>query len=172
MSVLGLFARPETALAAAKALTDAGHAVSLMSPYPIEGAAEALRLPRSPIRRYTLFGGLLGFSCGFGLAVFSATRHLLPTGGRPIIPLPPFLLIGYELTILFGVLATLLGFLICARLPAWRERPYASETAVDKYGVLLECGADGEAEAETRLRAAGAEAIRRGGELMPPEEGT
>lgn len=169
MSALGLYRGPETALAAAMRLTDAGEAVSLMSPYPIEGAALALRLPRSPIRRYTLFGGLFGFCCGFGLAVFAATRHLLPTGGRPIIPFPPFLLIGYELTILFGVLATLAGFLICARLPARRERPYAPETGVDRFGVLVACGPERDSEAEALLRAAGAETIRRGGELVAGE---
>lgn len=170
MSVLGLFREPEAALNTARGLRSAGYAVSVMSPYPLEGAAEALELGRSPIRRYTLAGGLLGFCVGFGLATFAATRFLLPTGGRPIIPFPPFLLIGYELTILFGILATLLGVLICTRLPAWHERPYCPETGVDRIGVLVECGPDDTARAEALLSASGALAIRGEAALWGEEE--
>ena len=68
--------------------------------------------------------------------------YLHPTGGRPIIPFPPFLIITYEMTILFGILATVIGFLISARLPAIRDRAYAPEAAVDRFAVAVTCDDD------------------------------
>ncbi len=85
-----------------------------------------------------------------------------PTGGRPIITIPPFLIITYEMTILCGILATVLGFLISARFPAIRERVYVPETAVDKFAVTVECDSDELFDrAAAILREAGAEEIRR-----------
>jgi hypothetical protein len=39
-------------------------------------------------------------------------------GGKPIVSIPAFVIIAFELTILFGALATLTGFLILAGLPS------------------------------------------------------
>ena len=89
---------------------------------PAGGADEVLGKKKSAIKRFTFFGAILGGIAGFTLAAGTAVLYLHPTGGRPIIPFPPFLIITYEMTILFGILATVIGFLISARLPAIRER--------------------------------------------------
>ncbi len=44
----------------------------------------------------------------------------LIVGGKPIVSLPPFLIIAFALTILFGALSTFLGFLLLSRLPSLR----------------------------------------------------
>ena len=95
------------------------------------------RQEKSIIKRFTFFGALTGGLSGFLLAAGTAVLYLHPTGGRPIITIPPFLIITYELTILFGILATVLGFFISARLPAIRERIYVPEAAVDKFAVAV-----------------------------------
>ena len=98
---------------------------------------------------------------GFVLAAGTAVLYLHPTGGRPIITIPPFLIITYELTILCGILATVLGFLVSARFPAIRERIYVPEAAVDKFAVTVVCDdAERFRRAEAILRDAGAEEIR------------
>ena len=98
---------------------------------------------------------------GFVLAAGTAVLYAHPTGGRPIITIPPYLIITYELTILFGILFTVLGFFVSARLPAWRNRVYVPETAVDKFAVTVACdSADLFARAETILRESGAEDVR------------
>ncbi len=160
--LLGLFNHADQALKAAGALRDSGfQQVSLMSPTPLEGAERVLGGRTPVIRRFTFFGMLTGLLAGFVLAAGTASLYPLPTGGRPIIPFPPYLVISYEVGILFGVLATLLGFLISARLPAWKARHYAPETQVDRFGVLLSCRTDQEAEqARTIILAAGASEIR------------
>jgi hypothetical protein len=161
-SAIALFGDSRAALAAASALTSAGFAApAVISPIPLETAEEVLGKKKSVIKRFTFFGALLGGACGFLLAAGTAVLYLHPTGGRPIIPFPPFLVITYEMTILFGILATVIGFLVSARLPAIRDRAYAPEAAVDRFAVAVTCD-DGERfqHAAQILRDAGAEEVR------------
>ena len=162
-TALGLFHDPDSALAAAGRLKGAGFArPELMSPIPIHGVEDVLGPKKSVIKRFTLFGAIFGALGGFALAAGTAVLYLHPTGGRPIITIPPFLIITYEMTILFGILATVLGFLISARFPAIRERIYVPETAVDKFAVMVACDSDELFErAEGILNDAGAGEVRK-----------
>ena len=161
-NTIGLFRDPDTALAAAAQLKSSGfEGLEVMSPIPIHGIDDVLGEKKSVIKRFTLFGGITGALFGFALAAGTAVMYVHPTGGRPVITFPPFLIITYEMTILFGILATVLGFLISARFPAISERVYVPETAVDKFGVTVSCdSADASSRAETILREAGAEEVR------------
>ncbi len=162
MAIMGTFAYEDDFLAAAKNLQSSGFDnISLLSPLPLEEAQEVLGLGKSPVRRFSLAGAIIGALSGFGMAVGTALVFVLPTGGRAIITLPPFLIITYEMTILFGVLFTLIGFHFVSGLPAWRDRPYLSSAGRDKFVVVVE-GADGEqaARAETIIRDAGADEIQ------------
>lgn len=166
-NILGLFHDPESALDAAGQLKRAGfERPEIMSPIPIHGVEEVLGPKKSVIKRFTLFGAIFGGLGGFALAAGTSVLYLHPTGGRPIITIPPFMIITYEMTILFGILATVLGFLISARFPAIRERLYVPESAVDKFVVTVPCDNDDQfANAETILRQAGAGEIRKIGEV-------
>lgn len=161
-NALGLFHDPDSALKAAGDLMSAGfERPELLSPIPLHGVEEVLGPKKSVIRRFTLFGGIFGAIGGFALAAGTAVMYLHPTGGRPIITIPPFLIITYEMTILFGILATVLGFLISARFPAIRERVYVPEVAVDKFAVTVLCEESDQFDrAEAILRQAGAEEVR------------
>ncbi len=162
-NALGLFHEPEGALEAAGKLKSAGFArPELMSPIPLEGVEEVLGEKKSIIKRFTLFGAIFGGFSGFLLAAGTAVLFVHPTGGRPIITFPPFLIITYEMTILFGILATVLGFLISARLPAIKERLYVPETAVDQFAVTVACDSDEQfGQATAILREAGADEVRQ-----------
>ncbi len=162
MAILGTFAFEEDFLAAAKNLRSSGFDnISLLSPVPLEEAQEVIGLGKSPVRRYSLAGAIIGAISGFAMAAGTALVFILPTGGRAVITLPPFLIITYEMTILFGVLFTLIGFHFVSGLPAWRDRPYLPSAGTDKFVVVVE-GADGEqaARAEMIIRDAGAEDIQ------------
>ena len=162
-NALGLFRDPGSALAAAGELKQAGLGQpEILSPIPLHGAEKVLGPKKSVIRRFTLFGGIFGALGGFTLAAGTAVQYLHPTGGRPIITFPPFLIITYEATILCGILFTVLGFLISARFPAIRRRVYVPEAAVDRFTVTIPCnGEEAFGRAEGILRDAGAEDVRR-----------
>jgi hypothetical protein len=139
-NALGLFDDPDSALVAAGRLRQAGLGTpELITPVPLEGVEEVLGEKRSVIKRFTLFGALLGGVAGFTLAAGTAVAWVHPTGGRSIITIPPFLVITYEATILFGIIATVIGFFVSARLPAMRDRVYVPEAAVDRFAVTLRC---------------------------------
>lgn len=159
---LGLFETPSEALAAAGELKGNGFdQPSLITPIPLEGAEEVLGEKKSAIKHFTFFGALFGCIGGFVLAAGTAVLYLHPTGGRPIITIPPFLIITYEMTILCGILATVIGFFVSGRFPAFRERIYVPEAAVDRFVVTVPCADEGVFQrAEAILKGAGAEEVR------------
>ena len=159
---VGLFPEPESALAAAGTLKGAGFATpELQSPIPLEGVEDVLGAKKSSIKHFSFIGGITGAASGFLLASVTAVLYLHPTGGRPIIAIPPYLIITYEATILFGIVFTVLGFFVSARLPAMRNRVYVPEAGVDKFAVTVACEDDEHfTRAEAILREAGAEEIR------------
>ncbi|MFQ6006774.1 MAG: DUF3341 domain-containing protein [Woeseia sp.] len=163
MAVVGSFAFEEDFLEAARQLKASGFdRLSLLSPLPMEEAQELLGLGKSPVRRFSLAGAIIGGMSGFAMAVSTALVFILPTGGRPVIALPPYLVIAYEMTILLGVLFTLLGFHVVSGLPAWRDRPYLSSANVDRFVVVVEEAIGDEAvRAEQIIRQAGADVIRQ-----------
>ena len=162
MAIVGTFAFEEDFLAAAKNLRSSGFDnISLLSPVPLKEAQEVLGLGKSPVRHYSLAGAIIGAISGFAMAAGTALVFILPTGGRAIITIPPFLIITYEMTILFGVLFTLIGFHFVSGLPAWRDRPYVPSANVDRFVVVVEGAAAEQAErAEAIIRDAGAEEVR------------
>jgi hypothetical protein len=161
-NALGLFGDPESALEAAGRLKAEGfERPEIMSPIPIHGVEDVLGPKKSVIKRFTFFGGLFGAIGGFTLAAGTAVLYAHPTGGRPIITFPPYLIISYEMTILCGVLATVIGFLISARFPAIRERVYVPESAVDKFVVNVPCDSEDQfSRAQDILREFGADDVR------------
>ncbi len=162
MAVVGTFAYEEEFLAAAEHLKASGFDnISLLSPVPLEEAQEILGLGKSPVRRFSLAGALIGGASGFAMSVATALVFILPTGGRAIIALPSYFVITYEMTILLGVLFTLIGFHVVSGLPAWHDAPYLPSASIDRFVVVVE-GAAGEqaARAEAIIRQAGAEEIQ------------
>ncbi|MDX1403190.1 MAG: DUF3341 domain-containing protein [Woeseiaceae bacterium] len=163
MAIVGTFAYEDEFLAAARSLKSSGFEnLSLLSPLPIEEAQEIVGLGKSPVRRFSLAGALIGAASGFAMAVATALVFVLPTGGRPIIPLPPYLVITYEMTILLGVLFTLIGFHVVSGLPAWRDMPYLPAANIDRFLVIVE-GEEGDRarQAESIIRDAGAEEVQQ-----------
>jgi hypothetical protein len=79
------------------------------SPIPSHTVADALDLPQSKVGWFTLAGGITGFFTGFFLAAFTATRWSLIVSGKPIMAWVPFIIVGFEFTILFAVFGNVLG---------------------------------------------------------------
>jgi len=91
------------------------------------------------VQRFTFFGALLGGGTAFTLiSAAQATFLVQSKGGKPIVPIPPNLVLTYEMFILGAVLCTVLGFLICAGLPAKRSSLYHVKVSEDQIGVLVE----------------------------------
>jgi hypothetical protein len=142
--ILGTFSNMADLLGAGRAVREGGmEVVEAFSPYPSPEVDALLGSPKSPIRYFTLFGGLLGLLSGFALTIGVALRLGLVSGGKPVVSIPPYVIIAFELTILFGGLSTMLGFLLSAimrrRLP---KGSYHSDFTVGSFGLLVGCRAE------------------------------
>jgi molybdopterin-containing oxidoreductase family membrane subunit len=160
---MGIFQYEDDLLGVVRRLNDAGFARPIvLSPVPLEHELESIYGERkSPVRRFSLAGGITGAAGGFAIAVACALVFVLPTGGRPVITFPPFLVISYELTILFGVLFTLIGFHVVSGLPAWQDHPYDERLNVDRFGIIVPCASDAQrSEAQRLILESGAEEVR------------
>ncbi|MBI3903539.1 MAG: DUF3341 domain-containing protein [Nitrosomonadales bacterium] len=82
-----------------------------------------------------LSGGLLAF---FLIAGAQGNFYAQSKGGKPIVPFPPDFVLTYEMFILGGVYITVLGFLICAGLPAKRSPLYSAKVSEDQIGILVD----------------------------------
>src|SRR5215472_6303211 len=157
--VVGVFGSIDAALLAVRELKSKGYAnLTVYSPTPHHELEEALDQGISPVRLFTLLGALTGCAFGFYYAIGTSLDWPLITGGKPIVSLPPFIVIGFECTILIGALSTVAGMFLNARLPKLREAAgYDPRFSNDKFGVVAFGGPAQVATAEQIMRAAGAE---------------
>ena len=163
-SVVGVFAHVDAAVRAVEALRQKGLSdFTVYTPVPVEEIEEAVERgrPLSKVRLFTLIGGLTGTATGFFLTIWSSLKWNLVVGGKPIVSIPPFVVIAFELTILFGGLCTLLGLLVLGRLPKLKPSPaYDPRFSIDRFGIAVHCtGATSEIARQCLLEA-GAQEVK------------
>ncbi|MFI5322449.1 MAG: DUF3341 domain-containing protein [Thermodesulfobacteriota bacterium] len=160
--VLGVFSYLDLTVKAIKKLKDEGFKnLRVFSPMPNHEIEDAVGAPESIVRFFTLFGAMLGAVCGVGFTVLTSTSWPLPVSAKPIVSLPPYTVIIFELTILMGALATLLGLLVNSRLR--RNAPitmYDPRFSEDKFGIMVTCDKNNVKKVEEILNSQGAEEIK------------
>jgi hypothetical protein len=127
----------------------------------IEEEIEKVR-PLSNVRLFTLAGALTGTATGFFLTIWSSLKWELITGGKDPVSFPPCVIIAFELTILFGGLATLVALLLLGKLPKTKpSATYDPRFTVDRFGVAVACPPETVEQVRSLLTGAGAEEVRR-----------
>jgi hypothetical protein len=161
--VLAIFRYVDTFCQTLERVRDRGdfrgfEAMSPTSYHEIEAAAG--HRP-SPVRFFTLVGGLTGMCAGFALALATDWDWPIVVGGKaPGIPsLPAYVVIGFECTILFGAIATILGMLVMGRIPNPKRRVLDPRLTDDRFGIFIP-GAKLEGPQAQLLRECGAEEVR------------
>jgi hypothetical protein len=163
-TIVGVFAHVDTTVRALEELRAKGyHDLSVYTPTPVHEIEEVLERDRpvSRVRFFTLIGGLSGTASGFLLTIWSAMQWGLTTGGKPVVSVPPFVVIAFELTILFGGIATLIGLVVLARLPRFKPSPsFDPRFTNDRFGIAVHCASGRSGSVREILRTAGAEDVR------------
>lgn len=165
MRILGVYDEPAKAAVAVATARDAGLVdVTAYSPAP-DHTLEQLIEPRvSPVRLFTLVGAVLGCTAGFSLPIYTVSAWPLIVGGKPLIAIPAFVVIAFELTILLGAIGGMLGFLLLARLPHLARTPLGDPRFTrDCFGVEVGCHEKGAAGVRSILENAGAIEVRADG---------
>ena len=121
-STYGLMAEFDSAqelVAAAHKTHAAGYQkIDAYSPFPIEGLAEAIGFHKNSVAFVVLVGGIIGGLSGYALQYWVATiAYPVNIGGRPLHSWPSFIIVTFELTILFAGLAAAFGMLALNGLP-------------------------------------------------------
>lgn len=166
-TILGVFAHVDTTVRALEELKAKGyHDLTVYTPVPVHEIEEVIERDRpvSKVRLFTLLGGLTGLASGWVLTAWTSLEWGLIVGGKPPIGLPvspPYVVIMFELMILFGGIATLIGMVTLGRLPQFRSSPaYDPRFTHDRFGVAVHCAAERAASVREILRQAGVEEIR------------
>ncbi len=88
------------------------------SPFPVEGLAEAIGFHKNSVAFVVLVGGIIGGLSGYALQYWVSTiAYPLNIGGRPYHSWPSFIIVTFEMTILFAGLAAAFGMLALNGLP-------------------------------------------------------
>ena len=106
-------------VAAAERTREAGYKkIDAYSPFPVEGLAEAVGFHRDLVPLITLIGGLIGGLTGYLMQYWiSAVAYPVNVGGKPYHSWPAFVVVTFEMTILFAGISAVLGMLALNGLP-------------------------------------------------------
>ncbi|MCR4287541.1 MAG: DUF3341 domain-containing protein [Deltaproteobacteria bacterium] len=138
-AILGLYSHVENLLDASKKAKRSGYSTEIFSPIPLVHEIEHVEGEKTDyVRFFTLLGGICGLSFGILFPITVAVIYIIPRGGNPIVSIPPTLLIGYEATILIGVIMTIIGFVLVSKMPSFRGRKVDEpQVSVDAFGLLI-----------------------------------
>jgi len=119
--IYGIMAEFDSATAlveAARRTHQAGYKkIDAYSPFPIEGLAEEIG-SRNDVPIVVLIGGIVGGLTGYLMQYWmSAVDYPLNIGGKPYHSWPAFIVITFEMTILFAGVSAVLGMLALNGLP-------------------------------------------------------
>ncbi len=120
--VYGLIAEFDTpteiVTAARKAFAEGYRRMDAYSPFPVEGLSEAIGFRKDGVALVCLIGGLLGLATAYVLQYWiNVIAYPLNVGGRPFHSWPSFIVVTFEMTVLFGGLAAAFGMLAMNGLP-------------------------------------------------------
>ena len=160
--VMGVFDYVDDATHAVEALRGMGHKnLSVFSPVPHHQIEHALEQGPSLVRWVTATGAVLGITGGFALCIYSVYSYPLVVGGKELVSLPPFVVIGYESMILTGALFNLLGMLALGRLPAVKNKaPYDPRFTEDKIGIWVPVAGEAATKVQETFRGHGAGEVK------------
>ena len=116
--LLAEFETPEDLIAAAKRVHEAGYRdLDAFTPFPVYELFPVLRLRDRRVLWLGLAGGIFGFVLALGMQLFTNFDYPINVGGRPLYALSAFMVVCFELTVLFAALVPAIGMLALNGLP-------------------------------------------------------
>jgi hypothetical protein len=135
--------------------------VTVYTPTPRHEIDEAVSPPPSPVRKFTLIGGLAGVCFGYWIPIWTSDYWPLVVGGKPIASWVPFTIIGFEVMVLVGALSTVAAMFIYSRVPKITMTVgYDPRFSHGDYGIWVEADPDRARAVEETLRRHGAVEVR------------
>lgn len=144
-SVTAVFNTPDEIIRASKAIVKEGYSkFDVHTPYPVHGLDKAMKLKRSPLGYFAFVLGVTGACLALLLMWWTMTvAYPMNISGKPEFPLPAFIPITFEVTVLLASIATVVSMIVIFfKFPntshPLHDTDYMRKVSSDKYGITIE----------------------------------
>src|ERR1051325_1301645 len=161
--VIAAFGELDSAVHAIEALKKARFGdITVYTPTPRHEFDHVLDRGPSPVRIVTLIMGLAGVTFGFWIPVWISDYWPIVVGGKPVASWVPYTILGFEVMVLIGGLATVFAMFALAHIPRLTMTVgYDPRFSGGHFGVWVETDPDRADAAMNVLKKHGAEEVRR-----------
>jgi hypothetical protein len=131
----------------------------VFTPFAVHGLDEALGYKTSDLHVAGFIYGITGTSTALGFMGWIFTTEWPQNfGGKPHFPLPAFIPIVFELTVLFAAVGMVLTFCyLCQIMPGVKKHLFHPRQTDDKFVMTIEVDDNNAAEVQSYLASTGAE---------------
>jgi hypothetical protein len=133
--------------------------ITVFYSHPNHELEDAAGHATSPVRLFTLIGGLTGLAAAISMQVWMNRDWPLLVGGKPIVAIPAFVVIMFELTVLVASLCTLAGVFLLSTALRRKGVKYDPRFSDDRIGIFVPATREQAGATEKMLRDAGAVAV-------------
>ena len=111
------------------------------------------------VTRLALGGAGAGFLLGLFLAYGTPYLFTVHVGGQPVYPIPPGIILVFEMSMLGLMGMAFLGVFLESNFPAYHPMKYIPEVSDGKIAVLFECPSGEQEKFIQAMQALGAESV-------------
>jgi hypothetical protein len=140
--VVGSFDDENVLFPAVKRVRSAGYKIhDVYTPFPVHGLDEAMGLRQTSIHTAGFIYGITGTTTALtGMGWIFGSDWLMNIGGKPHFPLPAFIPITFELTVLFSAVGMVYTFCwLCQIAPMVKKHVFNPRATDDKFVMVIEC---------------------------------
>jgi Protein of unknown function (DUF3341) len=162
-SILAVFADIDPAADAIDQLRLMGvhdDCMNVISGIPVTEAMLGRPHQESNVSRLAMGGAAAGFVLGVFLGFVTPNMYTIQVGGQPFAPVPPAIIVIFEMTMLGMLLSTFLGVFLDSYFPSYRPMKYVPEISDGKIAILIECPPTDEKKITDVLKKLGAESVQ------------
>lgn len=134
--------------------------ITVISGTPITEGMMGRPKHSSNVPRFALGGAITGFLIGLFFAFGTPALYPVYVGGQPLFPVPPSVVVLFEMTMLIMMISTFLGVFLDSRFPSYSPKEYVPEISDGHIALLFECPVETEKTVVKALKDAGAHSVR------------
>ena len=134
--------------------------MNVISGIPVTEAMLGRPRKWSNVPRLAGGGAVVGFLVGLFFAGGIPSLYPIYVGGQPLYPVPPSIVVVFEMTMLGMLIATFLGVFLDSYYPSYTPKEYVPEISDGKIAVLFVCPVEAESKFSQAMSAIGAESVK------------
>jgi hypothetical protein len=161
-TLLALFTDVDPASEAVERLRALGvpdEQMDIVSGIPLLDTALGRPKKHTNVTRLALGGAGAGFLLGLFLAYGTPYLFTVHVGGQPVYPIPPGIILVFEMSMLGLMGFAFLGVFLESNFPAYHPLKYVPEVSNGKIAVLFECPTEEQDKFVQAMQALGAESV-------------